>query len=347
MKKFFLVVFILMLAVAPAAAQSFDNAINLKGYNDAMDITSNVVAPYVGTITALSSASTVEVTSTSAQDGVGGTGCITLTMSGISSTGAALTETITMDGETAVVSVNSYLRIDKLVGLTYGDTDAICVGTITASLSGTTFCTIAAGGTESFDNIISYPAAAATVSVVSTSTSDTSAGTGIRTIQIDGLDANWASQNETITLDGTTAAVSTKSFIRINAVTGMTFGTAAGAVGQIKVYSGYKTYAVIPIGKMESEAAMYSVPASTWAYIKGWKVSAVSNPAKFTLCVRPYGSVFNVVDRSNILSVMGEREFDYTLTVSPKSDIVIKAAATTGTAPVTAHMFLNHTNNRD
>lgn len=333
MKKLILALSIVLLMPLLAFAQDFDkNAINLIGNNSALNMTSYILAPYAGTTTALDTASTVEVTSTSAQDGVGGTGCITLTMTGVSSTGAALSETITMDGETAVVSVNTYQRVDKLIGLTFGDTDAICVGTITASLSGTTFATIAAGDTESYDNYITLPASAATVNIVSDSTSDTSAGVGARTLLLEGLDTSWAAVSETITMNGTTAAVSVNSYIRINKITAKTFGTTGTTVGNIKVYSGYKIYSRILAGQTESQNAIYSVPAGKFAVLKSWSFSALTQPTIFQLKIRPFGGTYTIIDRANITLNAHDKTLDYFVVALPKSDIAIFANSTAATS---------------
>lgn len=333
MKKLILALLIVLLMPLLALAQDFDkNAINLIGNNSALNMTSDILAPYAGTTTPLTTAGTVEVVSTSAQDGVGGTGCVTLTMSGVSSTGAALSETITMDGATAVVSINSYQRVDKLVGLTFGDTVEAAAGTITAYLGSDVYCTIAAGNTESFDNFGTLPATAGVVNIVSSSTSDTSAGVGMRTMLLEGLDADWAAVSETITMNGTTAAVSVNSYIRINKITGKTFGTTGTTVGNIKVYSGYKMYSGILAGQTESQNAIYSVPAGKFAVLKSWSFSALTQPTLFQLKIRPFGGVYSIIDRANITLGAHDKTLDYFVVAPPKSDIAIFANSTTATS---------------
>lgn len=70
------------------------------------------------------------VVSTSAQDGVGGTGILTLRLEGLDSNYAVITEDITMNGITPVTTTNSFLRINFCYALTAGSTGA-AVGTIT------------------------------------------------------------------------------------------------------------------------------------------------------------------------------------------------------------------------
>ena len=66
---------------------------------------SSPVYPY------LTIAEQLKISSTSAQDGVGGTGALTLIIQGLDSNWNEISETITMTGLTVVTTVNSYLRV--------------------------------------------------------------------------------------------------------------------------------------------------------------------------------------------------------------------------------------------
>ena len=75
---------------------------------------------------------------------------------------------------------------------------------------GTTPVAICIGGTYQ------TPTAAATVKVVSTSSSDTAGGVGARVITVKGLDASFTRVEEDIAMSGTTAtSYTTNSFIRV------------------------------------------------------------------------------------------------------------------------------------
>ena len=52
----------------------------------------------------------------------------------------------------------------------------------------------------------------AVVSMASTNANDTSAGTGLRTVLLSGLDSNGNAQTETISLNGTTAVASVNTY---------------------------------------------------------------------------------------------------------------------------------------
>lgn len=78
------------------------------------------------------SASVIKVSSSSADDvATTGTGAWTVLIEGVDANYAAVSETITMNGQTAVNTTNSYLRINKILVLTAG-TGNSSAGTIYA-----------------------------------------------------------------------------------------------------------------------------------------------------------------------------------------------------------------------
>lgn len=188
---------------------------------------------------------------------------------------------------------------------------------------------------------VAIPSAASTIEVVSTSTSDAAAGTGIRTVRVTGLDANYAALTEDFTLDGTTAAVSTGSFLRINLVKALTAGSGGAAAGTIDVRSGAGTiFARITLGENESKTALYTVAAGDFAEINDIFVSAVTQPAKFLVKVRPYGGVFETVKAANVSGNASLLPSGHVLTIPPKADVAIYGAATTSTAAVAASFMV-------
>lgn len=172
------------------------------------------------------------------------------------------------------------------------------------------------------------------VEAVSDSANDTSAGTGARTIQIWGLDASYAEQTETITLNGTTAVDSASTYIRVfraKVLTAGSGGTAAGTI-TIRVDGAGSTVAEIPVGYNQTEMAVYTVPAGKTAYIFKVYGSATGAATKaycgITLKVRESGGVFcNKFDIQ--LSTDGTcaigRDFMVPITASAQADIVMTA----------------------
>jgi len=98
-----------------------------------------------------------------------------------------------------------------------------------------------------------YPSSASQLTIVSTSTSDTSA----LSVQVQGLDANFNILNETIALNGTTAVTTVGSFLRINNMI-VTNGTNVGVI-TAKISS--TTYAQINAGIGATQMSIYTVPA--------------------------------------------------------------------------------------
>lgn len=78
-----------------------------------------------------------------------------------------------------------------------------------------------------------WPTAAAVVSCVSSKAADDAAGTGVRTLQISGVNSQCEYATETINMDGTVASATTGTFLRIDKIVALTVGSNLGAVGKI------------------------------------------------------------------------------------------------------------------
>ena len=102
-----------------------------------------------------------------------------------------------------------------------------------------------------------YPGSALTMSIVSTSASDT------MDLLIVGLDASYNVISETVTLTGTTPITSTAQFFRINSAVIL----AGSNVGSITISNGGTKYAFIEATLGISQAIIYTVPAGYTFYI--------------------------------------------------------------------------------
>jgi hypothetical protein len=112
-----------------------------------------------------------------------------------------------------------------------------------------------------------FPTVAATMNLVSTvNTGGDKTGTSIL---IQGLDANYAVISETLTLNGTTAVVTTKSYLRINSisVSAVTAGANPTGVITLKDLTNTTTYAQIAAGFGRSQMSIYTVPANSTLYL--------------------------------------------------------------------------------
>lgn len=142
----------------------------------------------------------------------------------------------------------------------------------------------------SFGGIYVVPAAGGIqMEVVSSAVGneDSSAGTGVRTVGIHYLDANWVEKIEVVTMNGTTpvATVAT-DMLRVNAFHTESVGSVGSAVGNIDIRAVSDTpiYGRIPIGYNEQHQCFYSVPSGCTAYVTSWQCSVVgAKSATFSL----------------------------------------------------------------
>lgn len=188
---------------------------------------------------------------------------------------------------------------------------------------GTTFQTVWNGtGTYAF------PSSAVQMDVVSTSASDTMA------IVISGLDANYESIAEIITVTGTTPVTTTQSFYRINSATIL----AGSNVGNITLSNGGTVYGYIGAGIGTTQACLFTTPADHSLYI--FRISITSG----TVNPNKYISYRNRVDSSNgrtlrvanstFQSDMQTFDRQIPFRVAPKSDFQFEAKSSSGTNEV-------------
>ena len=143
-------------------------------------------------------------------------------------------------------------------------------------------------GNTAFEDIISNGGNYTPLTVAETirvkaggNVNDTSAGTGARTITVEGLDANFDEITENLTLAGASASSATSSsFIAVNKVFILTVGTYAGAntgVITIEGVSSSTELAWIQAEAGNTQQAVYTVPAGKSAYVTGYKFSVGQN----------------------------------------------------------------------
>lgn len=180
--------------------------------------------------------------------------------------------------------------------------------------------------------LYSYLSAATVLKVSSSSTADTSAGTGARTVQLYGLDADYNEINETVTLNGQTAVNTTNSFLRINRMVVRTAGTGGTNAGVIYAGTGTVTtgvpankYATIAIGDGQSLMALWTVPAGFTLYVYQTDVTVATTQnnkyATISLVARPLGEVFQVKDRFVKAESQTTIEYAFPLKFEEKTDI--------------------------
>jgi hypothetical protein len=103
---------------------------------------------------------------------------------------------------------------------------------------------------------------------------DTAAGTGARTVVIEGLDADYVEITETVTLNGQSAVLTAASFLRINYAYVATAGSTKSAAGDIYIGTGTLTagvpatvYDIIKFNYNNTITGCFTVPAGHTAYL--------------------------------------------------------------------------------
>ena len=199
-------------------------------------------------------------------------------------------------------------------------------------------------------NAYTFPAAASVLKVSSSSASDAAAGTGARTVQIQGLNAAYEAVVETVILNGQTEVNTTNSYLRVNKMTVLTAGSGGTSVGNIYAGTGTVTAGVpavvvnqTGILSNESESAFYTVPAGFTAYITRWTMSSGNGTAnthtRFTLRVRPQGGVFGTKALYNLPgSGIYECEAAFPLPIPEKADLDVLAATSVDSATASTQL---------
>lgn len=143
-----------------------------------------------------------------------------------------------------------------------------------------------------------YPFQSAVVSleILSDNAADASAGVGARTISVAGLDANYLTQKETVTMNGVTPVVLANQYLRILRIEVVTSGTDESNTGKItlRVPGPGDILAVITAQEGRSLMAIYTIPADfKMGYIvavsAGVQEAAGSGSAKVLFQLREAG----------------------------------------------------------
>lgn len=192
-----------------------------------------------------------------------------------------------------------------------------------------------------------------TLDIVSTSTNDTSGGSGANTVIIDGLDANHEIVNETITLNGTTPVTTVNSYLRLNSAFVVTAGTTQRNEGSIDISSGGNTVGVIVFdkeGTNKLQQAIYTVPAGKTALVTQVLGSIVrkssgsgTKEGEISLEIRLDGGLFvsrgTVGARSDGASSL-VIDPNFPIAIPEKSDIAGRANAFTGNTRFNLDLFI-------
>lgn len=199
--------------------------------------------------------------------------------------------------------------------------------------------------------VYQFPATAEVLDIVSTDTNDTSAGTGARTVIIQGLDVNFDELTETVSMNGTTIVNTTGSFLRINKATVDTVGTVGGSnLGTITITHGVNLVSQIDIGQGVALNGFFTVPNNREFYVVSAAIqltgqlsgSTSVREAVLNATVTPFGKATRIVAISAIRSDGAPlvREFSLPIKFEEKTDVKISATSSSNNTSITVNVSI-------
>ena len=183
-------------------------------------------------------------------------------------------------------------------------------------------------------NDTNYPwasfSSAGTLSIPAVNASDN----GLQ-VTIEGLDVNYESMSETVTVSSSAAVLTTGSFLRV-----FRAFSSANNVANINIQKSSVTVARISANKAQTLMAVYTVPAGHTAYmLKGTASCQSGADATGDMFVRYFGQdSFRVGHSFEVSGVGGQYVYNFGVAVKipEKSDIDVRAKVRSNNARVTA-----------
>lgn len=149
-----------------------------------------------------------------------------------------------------------------------------------------------------------FPPGPLVMFVSSTSTADAAAGTGLQTLTVSGLDADYNPISEVVTLNGQTQVPTANAFLRVYGISGLSAGSGGVNVGDVYCGTGSAVggipatiYSRMRPGFNLSAGVQYTIPAGFTGYLINALVSsmgsAVNQFTAMSIRRRLLGGVFN------------------------------------------------------
>ena len=202
--------------------------------------------------------------------------------------------------------------------------------------------------------VFQTPTTAQSLEIVSSSSDDSSGGTGARTFYIQGLDENWNLQEEIVTMNGTTAVAIPGSWFRVfrgYVVDSGTYATSSAGshAGTITVRGsgGGSTWmevgliAGFPAG--QSQIGVYTIPAGKTGYlwVKHFTVSTVKAANIFLFqrinaddTTAPFGAMRLIEQNDGIAEPYNYQPKFPLVSLAEKTDVGFMAYVATGSGSV-------------
>lgn len=194
--------------------------------------------------------------------------------------------------------------------------------------------------------IYTYISNAETVAITSNDGSDNASGTGARTVEVQGLDQDWALATETLTVGG---ASSTTTFRRVFRAKVVTAGSSEVNEGTLSIISDTTTSTLAQIGVdgLGSNAAgrgqtfmsVYTIPAGKTGYITQWTVGAGkqnTDAIGFLMCRNIDVDGWQAKDVITVSATTYSKDYVIPLKVTEKTDIEVRAYSSTNNSIVSS-----------
>lgn len=193
-----------------------------------------------------------------------------------------------------------------------------------------------------------WPTAASIMYVSSSDANDTNGGTGANKVKVFGLDANYLEIEEEVSLNGQTQVATTKSYLRVYRMYVSLAGSGGTAAGTVYIASSGAS-AGVPTGTVyanlgianQTQLGVYTVPAGRTLYLDDINFTAAISLANASATVkfniREFGSnVFRTLIISELQSNTLIDRFEFPLKIIEKTDIEVRAIATSSNNAITA-----------
>lgn len=151
-------------------------------------------------------------------------------------------------------------------------------------------------------------------------------------ITISGLDTNYDTLDETVTLNASGTATTSASFIRVFRAF---VANGQEIVGTVNITAGATTYAIINPDYQQTLMAVYTIPKGYYGYLVAGNISVEKDqPVVAKLMVRQFGGVLRSQGLITTFGVPFQRTWQLPPRLPEKTDIEIraKAGATTSIA---------------
>ena len=197
---------------------------------------------------------------------------------------------------------------------------------------------------------VPHPTVASVLKISSTSTDDAAAGTGARTVFIEGLDGSFNVVNETVILNGQTSVNTTKSYLYVNQFYVATVGSGGVNAGTINAGTGTVTdgvpavlYDLIFTGFNQRTTAHYCVPAGYTGYMVTGVITAgqASGSTSVTAYLKQHGTdnILRVGAVATLNNGSIQYDFDPPYIIPEKNCVGVTAIGSANNNSVSA--FLN------